>query len=285
MYHIIVPVDFSEEALKGLELAILIAKKIECEIQMVYIQKKSLDYNPGTKDGEYKFAEKKFKEIVKTYQPLLPKSIKLGYIIKSGRIYREVVNQAESFEESFIVGSTHGASGFEQFFIGSNAFKIVSATKRPVITMQGSKLPHTIKKIVLPLDITVDTRQKVPFTADVAKWFGAEVHVVTVTSYQSEDAVRKLNAYASQVCEYLESRGIKNSKEMLVGANHTDIILDYAEKVKASMISIMTEQVVDVSNFVLGSFAQQMLNKSPIPVICMNPKELHVSGVFSTHGG
>jgi len=276
MYHIIVPIDFSEESIKGLELAILVAKKTDCEIQMVYVQKKSLDYNPGTRDGEYKFAEKKFKEIVKAYQPLLPKTVKLGYIIKSGRIYREVVNQAESFEESFIVASTHGASGFEQFFIGSNAFKIVLATSRPVITLQGNKLPHSIKKIVLPLDITIDTRQKVPFTSDIAKWFGAEVHVVTVTAYKTDDAVKKLNSYSAQVCEYLNAKGIKNTTEMLVGANYTDIILEYATKVNASMISIMTEQSVDVSNFVLGSFAQQMLNKSTIPVVCMNPKELRV---------
>ena len=276
MYHIIVPIDFSEESIKGLELAILIAKKIDCEIQMVYVQKKSHDYNPGTRDGEHKFAEKKFKDIVNAYQPLLPKTVKLGYIIKSGRIYREVVNQAESFEESFIVASTHGASGFEQFFIGSNAFKIVLATSRPVITLQGNKLPHSIKKIVLPLDITIDTRQKVPFTSDLAKWFGAEIHVVTVTSYQTEDAVKKLNSYSAQVCEYLTNKGIKNTTEMLVGANYTDIILEYATKVNASMISIMTEQSVDVSNFVLGSFAQQMLNKSTIPVVCMNPKELRV---------
>jgi len=284
MYHIIVPIDFSEESLKGLELAILFAKKVNSKIQMVYVRKKSGDYNAGSKE-EKKYAEKKFKEIVKEYQPLLPKEIKLDYIVKSGKIYKEVVSQAESFENSFIVASTHGASGFEQFFIGSNALKIISATKKPVITLQGNKPPRIISKIILPLDITAETRQKLPFTAEIAKWFDAEVHVVTLSAYQADDIIKKLNSYSAQVCDYLKERGIKYKTEMLVGSNLTDITLEYAKKVNAGLISIMTEQSVDVSNFILGSFAQQMLNKSAIPVMSMNPKELFVSGAFTTQGG
>ncbi|MDX9696723.1 MAG: universal stress protein [Bacteroidales bacterium] len=280
MYHIIVPVDFSDESLKGLELAILFAKKAPSRVQMVYVRKKSGDFNAGSKE-EKKYAEKRFKEIVKEYQPLLPKDIKLDFIIKSGKIYKEVVSQAESFEKSFIVASTHGASGFEQFFIGSNALKIISATRVPVITLQGNKPPRLISKIVLPLDITLETRQKLPFTAEIAKWFDAEVHVVALTSYKADDIVKKLNSYSAQVCDYLKERGIKYATETLVGANLTDITIEYAKKVNAGLISIMTEQSVDVSNLVLGSYAQQMLNKSSIPVMSMNPKELFVSGAFN----
>lgn len=280
MYHIVVPIDFSDESLKGLELAILFAKKAPSRVQMVYVRKKSGDFNAGSKE-EKKYAEKRFKEIVKEYQPLLPKDIKLDFIIKSGKIYKEVVSQAESFEKSFIVASTHGASGFEQFFIGSNALKIISATRVPVITLQGNKPPRLISKIVLPLDITLETRQKLPFTAEIAKWFDAEVHVVALTTYKTDDIVKKLNSYSAQVCDYLKERGIKYATETLVGANLTDITIEYAKKVNAGLISIMTEQSVDVSNLILGSYAQQMLNKSSIPVMSMNPKELFVSGAFN----
>ncbi|HSH51722.1 MAG TPA: universal stress protein [Bacteroidales bacterium] len=284
MYHIIVPIDFSKEALKGLELAILFSNKIGCEIRMVYVRKKSNDYNPGTREEEFRFAEKQFKQIQENYQPHLPPGINLKYIIRTGRIYREIVSQANAYNDSFIVTSTHGASGFEKFFIGSNAFKIISATNKPVITIRGNKIPKKIKRIVLPLDITADTRQKVPFTVELAKWFNAEIHVVTLTSLQTDDVVKKLSAYSNQVCEYIESKGIKVEKYSLIGSNLTDIVIDYAQKVKADLISIMTEQSQDLSNFVMGSYAQQMLNKSDIPVMSTNPKELHISEAFRTQG-
>lgn len=284
MYHIIVPIDFSDEAVKGLELAMLFAKKIDCEIRMVYVRKKSNDYFPGTREEEKRFAVKQFKILQDKYQPLLPPEVELKYVVRTGRIYREIVALANAFNDSFIVASTHGASGFEKFFIGSNAFKIVSSTNKPVITIRGNKIPNKIKKIVLPLDITADTRQKVPFTVELAKWFNAEIHVVTVTSMQTDDIVKKLSGYSSQVCEYIESKGLKVEKESLIGSNLTDVVIDYAQKVKADLISIMTEQAKDVSNFVMGSYAQQMLNKSNIPVMSTNPKELHIGGAFRTQG-
>jgi len=284
MYHIIIPIDFSDESIKGLELAMLFAKKIECEIRMVYVRKKSNDFNPGTREEELRFAKKQFEQIKETYQPHLPPGIILKYVIRTGRIYREIVAQANAFNDSFIVASTHGASGFEKFFIGSNAFKVISATNKPVITIRGSKIPKRIKKIVLPIDITADTRQKVPFTVELAKWFNAEIHVVTVTSLKTDDIVKKLNAYSNQVCEYIESKGIKAKNDSLIGSNLTDIVIEYAKKEKADLVSIMTEQSKDVSNFVMGSYAQQMLNKANIPVMSTNPKELHIGGAFRTQG-
>jgi nucleotide-binding universal stress UspA family protein len=81
MYHIIVPIDFSEESLKGLELAILLSSKKECTIQMVYVQKKSLDYNPGSKEEEYKYAEKELKKIKEKYISKLPEKVELKILV------------------------------------------------------------------------------------------------------------------------------------------------------------------------------------------------------------
>ena len=183
MKNIIIPIDFSEDSLKGIELALLFAKKQYTNIQLVYVQKKSSDYNsPGHFDEETHWAEKKFKEIIANFESSIENDSKLRYIIKSGKIYKEIVSQVESYKDAMVIASTHGASGFEEFFIGSNAYKIISATDRPVLTTRKGKLPEDFKKIVIPLDISSDTRQKVPITADIAKLFGAEVHIITVSS-------------------------------------------------------------------------------------------------------
>lgn len=283
MYRIIVPIDFSTESLIGLDLAILFAHNIECKIEMVYVQKKSLDYNPGPKEEEIKYAEQEFVKIKTDYKNKLPQNTELVYIVKIGRIYREIVNQANSFKDSLIIASTHGASGFEKFFIGSNAFKIISATSKPAITIRGNKIPKHIKKIILPIDITADTRQKVPFTAELAKLFKAEIHIISITSMQTDDIKNKLAAYCKQVSEYLDNHNIKNTSKALVGSKLTDLVVNYANDVNADLISIMTEQISD-ANFILGTAAQEMLNKSNIPILSLNPKELHVSEAFRTQG-
>ncbi len=284
MKQIIVPIDFSKESLNGLRLAIIFANQFKSNIQMVYVQKAVSEIGRIGLEEEHKTAIQNFEKLTSEYSSKLHKGLELNHIIKKGKIYREVVNQAEAFEDAIIICSTHGASGFEEFFIGSNALKIVSATERPVITIRHGAVPHGIKKIVMPIDITSDTRQKVPITAEIAKAFGAEIHVVAISSSQTDEIVAKLNAYTKQVCDYLKDYEVHFKTASLNGDNLTDITIEYALDVNADMISIMTEQSRAISNFVLGSYAQQMLSKSPIPVLSVTPQEIFILGSFITQG-
>ncbi|MCK5465357.1 MAG: universal stress protein, partial [Bacteroidales bacterium] len=94
MKNIIIPIDFSEDSQKGIELALLFTRKRYTNIQLVYVQKKSSDYNsPGHFEEENKWAEKKFKEIIAHFEPNMENESKLRYIIKSGKIYKEIVSQ------------------------------------------------------------------------------------------------------------------------------------------------------------------------------------------------
>ncbi|MCB8964240.1 MAG: universal stress protein [Bacteroidales bacterium] len=285
MKHIIVPIDFSKESVNGLRLAITFANRFKCGIQMVYVQKYPSDLTPGGFEEETRNASKEFDELVAEYSPKMIDSASLTYIVKKGKIYREVVNQAHAFDDSMIVCSTHGASGFEEFFIGSNAFRIISATDNPVVTIRHGSMPRDIQKIVLPIDISADTRQKVPVTAEVAKAFNAEIHVIGVATLQTDEIDLKLNAYIKQVSNYLKERDIRFQTASLRGNNITDSTIEYALDVNADLISMMTEQNIALSDFVLGSYAQQMLSKSPIPVLSVTPREMSISGSFITQGG
>lgn len=285
MKRIIVPIDFSKESMNGLDLAIRVANLTKNSfIELVYVQKKSEEFSVGTAEEEYRWAEKNFKRIVEESREKLDKSDKIDYIIKKGMVYREVVNQAQAFEDSLIISSTHGASGFEEFFIGSNTFKIISATDKPVITIRGNHVPNTFNNIILPIDITNDTRQKVPYTAKLAKVFDSTVHIASVLTTEDEDVYKKLRIYSNQVVEYMEKYDVKYKLASLKGKNITDLTIEYALSVHADLISIMTEQSLDINNFVLGNLAQQMLNKSSIPVLCISPKDLFKAGGFRTQG-
>ena len=145
MMNVIVPIDFSQESLKGLRLALMLSERIVTNIQMVYVQKKSSDFYPGSFEEELKFARNNFKKIISDHKKMLNEKSKLSFIIKKGKVYEEVVGQASAFKDSMIVCSTHGGSGFEELFIGSNAFKIISATDRPVFTVKYDAYSDVIK--------------------------------------------------------------------------------------------------------------------------------------------
>jgi nucleotide-binding universal stress UspA family protein len=283
MKNIVVPIDFSEDSEKGIELALLFSGRHKTNIQLVYVQKKSSDYNsPGHFEEEKEWANTKFKELVAKYEPKLQNNSTLKYIIKSGKIYKEIVGQVESYTEGMVAASTHGASGFEEFFMGSNAFKIISATEKPVLTTRTGNIPDKINKIVMPIDVTIDTRQKVPFTAALAQLFEAEVHIITVSSSRGKRITDRLKAYSKQAAGYFKARHVPYRTKSLYGENIIDLIVVYADSVDAEMITIMKEQSKSLA--FMSNLTHQLLNRATIPVFTLSNKETHIMTGFSTHG-
>lgn len=283
MTNFIVPVDFSVDSLKGLEWAILFSHKQIVNIQLVYVLSNSTNFQPSVVDQEHKYAQKEFKKLLEEYEPRLGKDSKIRFIIKKGKIYREIVNQVNSYKNAVVSASTHGASGFEELFIGSNALKIIAATEQPVFTLR-KPIPAKINKIILPIKLHRDTRQKANIAAEIAELFDAETHVIAITTNKNKKDLERLESYAKQVDGYLKARDLKTVRKTLVGDSLPGLTCNYAEAVDADLTIIMSS-AVDKWNVMLGSYAQQMVNKSSIPLLNITPQEKAITSGFSTFGG
>jgi nucleotide-binding universal stress UspA family protein len=273
--EIVVAIDFSDCSINALEHAISIAQKAEADLKMVWVNKGTQERNVTLKNHDQAIADAKkyFEEMVAIYQPKMVHS-KISYTVREGKVYREIVSQAREDDAFLIVAGTHGSSGFEEFWIGSNAQKIVSASFCPVITIRGGvNIDRNLTKIVVPIDSTPETRQKVPFTALIAKYFYARMHILTLYSTQVEAVRRNVDEYTNQVKEYLKENEIDHQVEAVEADNLTDKTIEYALKVDANLISIMTEQEKTTKNLWLGPYAQQMVNHSPVPVLSIHSKE------------
>jgi nucleotide-binding universal stress UspA family protein len=125
----------------------------------------------------------------------------------------------------------------------------------------------------MPIDSTVETRQKVPFTAYMAGIFKAEVHILSIYSSDAENIRSLVDGYSQQVMKHLEEENIRYKVVPMPCENLTDATIEYAHKIDANLISIMTEQEKTAKNIILGPYAQQMVNHSPFPVLCIHPKD------------
>jgi nucleotide-binding universal stress UspA family protein len=283
MTNFIVPIDFSVDSLKGLEWAILFSQKKTINIQMVYVLTNNSNFQTSMVEQEQKFAENQFKKLVMDYGPLLGHQSKLRYIIKKGKVYKEIVNQVNSYKNAVVSSSTHGASGFEELFIGSNALKIMAATDQPVFTLRNT-IPSDVKKIVVPIKRDADTRQKALIAADLAELFGAELHVISITSLTKEKDLSPLETYSNQVVNYFKARKLKTATKTLVGDNLPNLTCNYAEAVNADLIIIMSS-AVDKWNVLLGSYEQQMVSTAKVPLLSITPKENQMPAGFNIFEG
>jgi nucleotide-binding universal stress UspA family protein len=272
---ILTGIDFSDCSINALEHAISIANKSAADLSMVWVNRPTSGKEIYNLDPEHITAEvvQRFDALVAKYQPKLS-SGKISYQIRKGKVYEEIIHAADELDAFIIVVGTHGASGFEEFWIGSNASRIVSATIRPVITIRGGvDISRTVKTIVMPIDSTLESRQKVPMTALLAKYFDATIHVVALFSAPAEDIKELVKEYVKQVEIYLHENQVKFVLHEIDANNLTDATIEYAIGVNANLISIMDEQEITASNLWLGPYAQQMINHSPIPVMSIHAQD------------
>jgi len=274
--QIVVAIDFSKNSIQALEYSILIANFIGADIMMVWVDKPETEESIYDNSGHEHRQEAKarIEELMKKYTKSLKKG-NLTYKLRKGKIYKEIANQAKYNDADFIVTGSHGVSGFESFMIGSNASKIVTYSPCPVITVRETfNIKSSIKKIVVPLDNSSATRQKVSHAMEMARACKAEIHVLELQSSTLKSIRRIVTKYTEQVEKFLKENQIKYFVKSVDCDNITTATIKYAEEIEADQIYIMTEQEQETSNIWLGPFAMQMFNNSPIPVINIHPKEL-----------
>ena len=275
MKKILVAIDFSDCSINALEHAITISNRAGAGITMIYVIKPESSRDLFTEGARTLSAmvRDKFDDLVVKYQPLMGNNT-LDFVIREGKVYKEIIKQAEDKSVFLVVAGTHGASGFEEFWMGSNAFRVVTTSSKPVVTIRGDvPVSRDLKKIVMPIDSTDETRQKVPFTAFIAHAFDAEVHILSVYTSKVMAIKRKVDSFAEQVEKHFTEENVKYVLHSVYADNLTESTIEYARQINANLISIMTEQERTAKNFWLGTYAQQMVNHAPFPVLTVRPKE------------
>ena len=274
MKNILVAIDFSASSMNALRIAANIANLFDADILMVNVCKPCSNdaLYPVTREMHRKEARKRLEKLVEKFQNKLKG--KIEYKIRNGHVYEEIVNQAKYSDSDLIIAGTHGISGLEEFFMGSNAFRIVTTSHCPTLTIREDYKGDTFSSILLPLDASRDTRQKITFSSRLAKAFGSKVHILGIYQNANQKDQHKINIYCKQAKEYLDRYGVENETHYTQSRKVADAAIEFAKKLETNLISIMSE--IDSSAFsrVLGNQAQRIVNHSGSPVLCVHAKSL-----------
>lgn len=287
----LVPVDFTEESLNALEHAAAIAQISEdnknkiiallhviegAAVEPVYDTTKIVS---GSRDAlAIEGAINRLNTVIQKYQGKF-EGITFSPIVAGGKPFKKIARIAEEIEAQSIVMGSHGSSGW-QAIAGSNASRVIQIAPCPVIVVKEKTLGNGYKNIVLPLDLSIETKQKVNIASKIAKYFDSTVHIVTMTE-SDEFLQRRLQNNLAQVESYFSDRDIKTTSTTLdeENGNFAMQTLTWAQGKDADLIIIMAQQEKGLSEYIFGSYAQQIVNRSPIPVLTVTPRA-ELGGVF-----
>ena len=266
--EIIVGIDFSTTSEKALRLAVDIANRTSSNILMVWVEV-----------AEYtrEKVKAKFDSLIAECTPSL-NGKQISYLMVEGKVSAALNEVVLKRDASLLVIGTHGKSGFDETFAGANAYKTVAGCSVPVLTIRETfDFGKALEKIILPIDSSVDTRQKVPWTIEFAKMFPkAEIFVLGLFSFKAKELKAIVKGYVESVEKLLHNKNMKCSVEYRDSDNSTITTINFANEIGADMIVIMKEQEKTFANMIyLGPYALQMINQSPFPVLTVPSKQIN----------
>jgi len=268
MSQIIVGIDFSQSSLTALRLAVDIANRTGANILMAWVESKEKDREDAIED---------LKKLAIDYKPKL-NGKDISYITCTGRVYQGIAKLVKEENPDLLVIGAHGISGFDEKYAGQNTFKLVIECDSPVLIVRETfNFDKHLEKIVLPIDSSRDTRQKVPWTIEFAKMFPqSHICILGVQTSNIKSVRNEVRGFVMSVEKFLTQHGLPYTTDFVDTENITTATLDYAKSINADLIVTMVEQEKTITNFLfLGPYSQQMINLSPYPVLIVPNVQLH----------
>lgn len=286
MKKILFPTDFSDAAQNAHDYAFELALIYNLELHFIHaidVTKKYLSMSmmnsgdpsvPGfepelilkTVEEEKKSASEKLRKLKENAEE---KNITSKVKITTGNMHEDVIEYSKSQEIDIIVMGTHGASGFQEAFIGSNAQKVVRRSPVPVLTIK--EIPNEVKfeHVVFASDFIEDEIiDLLPKVKDITSFLGSGLDVVyinTPTHFERTDVSLK------RMMTALEKHDVSFSQcEVFNDFDIEDGIVNYANHRDADLIILITHGFSGLKKLFNDNITEAVVNSAKRPVLSIN---------------
>jgi nucleotide-binding universal stress UspA family protein len=265
---ILIPVDFTKQSLAAIKESYNLAKYTHSKLILLHVFQKN---------GEE--SEEALSRLAKLTEQ--DSGVPTEFMNVKGDIYAETDRIAEEINATLIIAGLESHMRFRNI-IGSSASKLIRKAPCPVITIRGEDHRDGCENILLPLDLSGETREKVDVAVQFAKYFGASIRILSVFDESDNEYENKLLAYAHQVKQFIKSKGISCTNKSIPCKDIAETVVDYANKIEADLIMIMNKPDLSVGEFFAGTDAQKIVDVSNVPVMTIQPIKRESSMSFGT---
>ncbi|HJM16333.1 MAG TPA: universal stress protein [Flavobacteriales bacterium] len=276
---ILVPIGFSDQSMVAMGQAFNLAKIKNSEVVLLsVIEDKHSMFDIFTiNEIEYeKIKERvlsKLNEIASEYSEKY--GVEADTMVAKGSVYEKVCEVADMLSSDLIVMGTNGApKGIAKKFIGSNAEKVVRSAKCPVVTIKGKNHKDGCDNIILPLDLEKQTKEKVAYALEYARYWNSTVRIVSVVLKNNDNVRDQLIKNLKLVEDFITNAGVKCTAELLEAEKKISLsesVLNYEKRFQSDLIMIMTKKEEAISDN-LSVTARTIIYNSDIPVMSIHPK-------------
>ncbi|TYP74285.1 universal stress protein [Aquimarina intermedia] len=274
MKKLLVPVDFSKYSEYALEVAATLAKQNNSEIivlHMMGLSEAILTKDEAQEATEAQFymrlAEKRFNTFLD--KPYL-KGIKVSEMVQNYKIFSEINTVVNENDVDLIVMGSHGSSGLEEVFVGSNTEKVVRTSDVPVLVIKHRAKDFNVKEVVFACDFKMENIGVYHKAMKLFKLLGSNVRLVYVNL--PDETFKSTSQIEEHVSEFLfkAESGDLSVMDKVVYLNDYSVesaLFKYSDKIGADIIALPTHGRRGIAHFFSGSITERIANHSELPVL------------------
>lgn len=276
MQKILVPTDFSNNALKAITYASEIAQKSGAVIYLLHVIEPAINMVSMHADSSREeVVKEKSSELVLQHQTLrgIFPDVKVVKHLSGGTPIASILNYAEKEKMDLIVMGTAGASGLKEFFMGSIAVGVIGKTKIPVLTVPASYEMEEPDAILLATNQFEKNKNILNKVVAISKLFSAAIHVVVFKDIDG-DRNADLIYNEEQLNDYLQFLkgifpGVVFKGELLEGEDFEITIDRYSNKNEVDVIAMITYPKSFLEKILRKSITKKMAFHSTIPILAI----------------
>lgn len=283
MKKILVPTDFSANAMKAATYAAEMARRSGAALYLLHVVDSVVDGGAGLFPFSKKLEEKIMKvkrgelnnlvEIISTTYPDVVIRTELGM----GHAGDAVLKTAQELGADMIVMGTRGASGLKEFFLGSITGAIIGRAAIPVLAVPFEYILDSPGAIVLASSHFDENRQQLGIIAELAQLFKANVHAVVFEEMDTGNPThagnhRQLEQYLGFLRQTYPA--VSFTGEILQGSSFEKTMDAYEQKTGAGMVAMITYPKSFMEKLLRKGATKKMAFHSHIPLLAI-PANAH----------
>lgn len=265
---LLIPIDFTEQSLLAIKQAYNLAKYTHSKIVLLHTYEK----NGMERESDLKAL---------TLKTETESGVPTEFMNVKGNVYSIVPKISEEIKATLVMVGLESHMKAKNI-VGASASKMIRECTCPVISIRGKDHKDGCENILLPLDLSRESREKVDVAIQFAKYFGASIRILAVFSLSDAAYENQLLAYSHQVKQYIKSKGISCSNKSMASDHLAETIVEYANKIESDLIIIMNKPNLSIKEFFSGTEAQKVVDVSNLPVMTINPSKKESLMSFGT---
>ena len=272
MKRILVPCDFSDQAVNAFRFALDLAKQSNGEVHLVNIIELPVMHDTvlmPVLTFEESFLKELEEKANKQFKKLLTKYVKDDQRVLSkvvfGNVSQMITDYVNAEKMDLVVMGTKGTSGVRELIIGSNTEKIVRHSSVPVLAIKKYVKASSIKNIVFPNTLHTETQEDLVMKVkSMQNFFKAKLHIVFINTpgtFTRDSITRK------RLEDFVKRFMIKDCTINVYNDPYEESgVINFTHSIKADMIAMGTHGRRGFAHILSGSVAEDVVNHVDCPI-------------------